>query len=201
MLGSDALQRLVSRSARRTATHLLVSRRPGSRPHHLGPARRDLDSETVYNLLPGVIKRAKRPRQVVMVNHNANLAVTCDDERVIVCCMERDGSNKISYEAGAIEELNLTRSVVTIVERTKPAFENRLASAIEARNDGRLRQILQYTGGSVSRGQHSWQKPAAECKTTHYIARRSALFLKKNLVERRRIELPTFALRTRRSPS
>lgn len=60
-----------------------------------------------------------------MVTHNANLAVACDAEQVIVCSMERDGSNKISYEGGAIEELNLNQSVVTILEGTKPAFENR----------------------------------------------------------------------------
>ena len=42
---------------------------------------------------------------------------------------------------------------------------------------------------------------AFQSKTTHYIARRSALLLNTILVERRRIELPTFALRTRRSPS
>ena len=33
--------------------------------------------------------------------------------------------NKISYEAGAIEELNLNQSLVNILEGTKPAFENR----------------------------------------------------------------------------
>ncbi|WP_396329618.1 hypothetical protein [Burkholderia anthina] len=40
-------------------------------------------------------------------------------------------------------------------------------------------------------------KPASKCKTTHYIARRSALFSLEFMVERRRIELPTFALRMR----
>ena len=45
------------------------------------------------------------------------------------------------------------------------------------------------------------QKSASKCKTTHYVARCSALFLLEFMVERRRIELPTFALRTRRSPS
>lgn len=84
-----------------------------------------MDNETVYNLLVGVITRAKQHRRVVMVTHNANLAVACDAEQVIVCSMERDGSNKISYEAGAIEELNLNQSVVNILEGTKPAFENR----------------------------------------------------------------------------
>lgn len=84
-----------------------------------------MDNETVHNLLVGVITRAKQHRQVAMVTHNANFPVACDGEQVIVCSMERDGSNKISYEAGAIEELNLNQSVVNIPEGTNPAFENR----------------------------------------------------------------------------
>lgn len=94
-------------------------------PIILDQPEENLDNETVYNLLVGVITRAKQHRQVVMVTHNANLAVACDAEQVIVCSMERDGSNRISYEAGAIEELNLNQAVVNILEGTKPAFENR----------------------------------------------------------------------------
>mgnify|MGYP001017664047 FL=1 len=44
-----------------------------------------------------------------MVTRNADLAVVCDPEQVIVCSMERVGSNRISYEAGAMEELNLNQ--------------------------------------------------------------------------------------------
>lgn len=125
MLGSVELERLSpgQRGALLLIFYLLVDR--DRVPIILDQPEENLDNETVYNLLVGVITKAKQHRQVVMVTHNANLAVACDAEQVIVCSMERDGSNKISYEAGAIEELNLNQSVVTILEGTKPAFENR----------------------------------------------------------------------------
>lgn len=125
MLGSVELERLSpgQRGALLLIFYLLVDR--DRIPIILDQPEENLDNETVYNLLVGVITRAKQHRQVVMVTHNANLAVACDAEQVIVCSMERDGSNKISYDAGAIEELNLNQSVVNILEGTKPAFENR----------------------------------------------------------------------------
>ncbi|NIJ82129.1 TrlF family AAA-like ATPase [Xanthomonas cannabis] len=125
MLGSVELERLSpgQRGALLLIFYLLVDR--DRMPIILDQPEENLDNETVYNLLVGVITRAKQHRQVVMVTHNANLAVACDAEQVIVCSMERDGSSKISYEAGAVEELNLNQSVVTILEGTKPAFENR----------------------------------------------------------------------------
>jgi ABC-type lipoprotein export system ATPase subunit len=125
MLGSVELERLSpgQRGALLLIFYLLVDR--DRIPIILDQPEENLDNETVYNLLVGVITRAKQNRQVVMVTHNANLAVACDAEQVIVCSMERDGSNKIAYEAGSIEELELNRSVVNILEGTKPAFENR----------------------------------------------------------------------------
>lgn len=125
MLGSVELERLSpgQRGALLLIFYLLVDR--DRVPIILDQPEENLDNETVYNLLVGVITRAKQHRQVIMVTHNANLAVACDAEQVIVCSMERDGSNKISYEAGSIEELNLNQSVVNILEGTKPAFENR----------------------------------------------------------------------------
>lgn len=125
MLGNVELERLSpgQRGALLLIFYLLVDR--DHMPIILDQPEENLDNETVYNLLVGVITRAKQHRQVVMVTHNANLAVACDAEQVIVCSMERDGSNRISYEAGAMEELNLNQSVVNILEGTKPAFENR----------------------------------------------------------------------------
>lgn len=124
-LGGVDLERLSpgQRGALLLIFYLLVDQ--DRMPIILDQPEENLDNETVYNLLVGVITRAKQHRQVLMVTHNANLAVACDAEQVIVCSMERDGSNKISYEAGAIEELNLNESVVNILEGTKPAFENR----------------------------------------------------------------------------
>lgn len=125
MLGSVELERLSpgQRGALLLIFYLLVDR--DRIPIVLDQPEENLDNETVYNLLVGVITRAKQHRQVVMVTHNANLAVACDAEQVIVCSMERDGSNRITYESGAIEELSLNQSVVNILEGTKPAFENR----------------------------------------------------------------------------
>lgn len=125
MLGSVELERLSpgQRGALLLIFYLLVDRE--RIPIILDQPEENLDNETVYNLLVGVITRAKQNRQVVMVTHNANLAVACDAEQVIVCTMERDGTNRITYEAGCIEELELNKSVVNILEGTKPAFENR----------------------------------------------------------------------------
>jgi len=125
MLGSVELERLSpgQRGALLLIFYLLVDRERV--PIILDQPEENLDNETVYNLLVGVINRAKQHRQVIMVTHNANLAVACDAEQVIVCSMERDGSNRIEYDAGSIEELHLNQSVVNILEGTMPAFENR----------------------------------------------------------------------------
>jgi ABC-type lipoprotein export system ATPase subunit len=103
--------------------YLLVDR--DQIPIILDQPEENLDNETVYQLLVGVITRAKQHRQVIMVTHNANLAIACDAEQVIVCSMLRDGSNQIQYVSGGIEELELNRAAVDILEGTKPAFENR----------------------------------------------------------------------------
>lgn len=125
MLGSVELERLSpgQRGALLLIFYLLVDK--DRVPIILDQPEENLDNETVYNLLVGVINRAKQHRQVIMVTHNANLAVACDAEQVIVCTMERDGSNHIVYEAGSIEEYHLNQSVINILEGTKPAFENR----------------------------------------------------------------------------
>ncbi|MGB9989355.1 TrlF family AAA-like ATPase [Pseudoduganella rhizocola] len=94
-------------------------------PIILDQPEENLDNETVYKLLVNVLTRAKQHRQVIMVTHNANLAVACDAEQVIVCTMRRDGTNQIEYTSGGIEELALNRAAVDILEGTKPAFENR----------------------------------------------------------------------------
>lgn len=94
-------------------------------PIILDQPEENLDNETVYQLLVGVITRAKQHRQVIMVTHNANLAVACDAEQIIVCSMLRDGSNQIQYVSGGIEDPHLKRAAVDILEGTKPAFDNR----------------------------------------------------------------------------
>lgn len=103
--------------------YLLVDR--GRVPIILDQPEENLDNETVYRLLVPVIAEAKKQRQIVMVTHNPNLAVVCDAEQIIYAEFDRGADTTISYTSGAIESADLNSRVVTILEGTKPAFDNR----------------------------------------------------------------------------
>jgi len=94
-------------------------------PIVLDQPEENLDNQTVYSLLVPVIKEAKNRRQVIMVTHNANLAVTCDAEQIIHAEFFRTEGNRISYKAGSIENPDINKQVLDILEGTKPAFNNR----------------------------------------------------------------------------
>ena len=103
--------------------YLLVDK--GKAPIILDQPEENLDNETVYRLLVPVLSEAKKQRQIIMVTHNPNLAVVCDAEQIIHSKFDRAANSKISYEAGAIENSRLNSLVVTVLEGTKPAFDNR----------------------------------------------------------------------------
>ena len=103
--------------------YLLVDR--GRMPIILDQPEENLDNETVYRLLVPVIAEAKKQRQIIMVTHNPNLAVVCDAEQIIYAEFDRGAESTISYKSGAIESTDLNSRVVTILEGTKPAFDNR----------------------------------------------------------------------------
>lgn len=85
----------------------------------------NLDNQTVYSMLVPVIQRAKERRQIILVTHNANLAVCCDAEQIIHAGFDRTARFKLSYACGAIESQAVNRSVVDVLEGTVPAFVNR----------------------------------------------------------------------------
>ncbi len=60
-----------------------------------------------------------------MVTHNPNLAVVCDAEQIVWATFDRKNGFKIAYKAGAIENPNINKHVVNVLEGTKPAFNNR----------------------------------------------------------------------------
>lgn len=103
--------------------YLLVDK--GKLPIILDQPEENLDNETVFRLLVPVLSEAKKQRQIIMVTHNPNLAVVCDAEQIIHARFDRAADSTISYESGAIENTVLNGSVVTVLEGTKPAFENR----------------------------------------------------------------------------
>ncbi len=103
--------------------YLLVDK--GKTPIILDQPEENLDNETVYRLLVPVLSEAKKKRQIFMVTHNPNLAVVCDAEQIIHAQFDRAANFTISYESGAIENTSLNGALVTVLEGTKPAFDNR----------------------------------------------------------------------------
>lgn len=103
--------------------YLLVDK--GKTPIILDQPEENLDNETVFRLLVPVLSEAKKQRQIIMVTHNPNLAVVCDAEQIIHARFDRASDFTIDYDSGAIENTGLNGAVVTVLEGTKPAFENR----------------------------------------------------------------------------
>jgi hypothetical protein len=103
--------------------YLLVDTDPT--PLILDQPEENLDNQTVYSMLVPIIQRAKGGRQIVMVTHNANLAVCCDAEQIIHAEFDRGDQFALAYASGAIESFELNRSVLDVLEGTTPAFDNR----------------------------------------------------------------------------
>lgn len=103
--------------------YLLVDK--GKNPIILDQPEENLDNETVVSLLVPVLTEAKKRRQIIMATHNPNLAVVCDAEQIIWSHFDRKNRSKITYTAGAIENPLINQLVVTVLEGTKPAFNNR----------------------------------------------------------------------------
>lgn len=85
----------------------------------------NLDNQSVYELLVPYIKEAKKRRQIIIVTHNPNLAVVCDAEQIIYAKIDKSNKNKVTYESGAIENPEINKRIVEVLEGTLPAFNNR----------------------------------------------------------------------------
>ncbi|WP_201317889.1 TrlF family AAA-like ATPase [Paenibacillus sp. EPM92] len=85
----------------------------------------NLDNQSVFKMLVPCIKEAKKRRQIIMVTHNPNLAVVCDAEQIIHAQIDKTNNNSISYRSGAIENMEMNKCILDILEGTEPAFSNR----------------------------------------------------------------------------
>ncbi len=85
----------------------------------------NLDNQSVYNLLAQFIKNAKEKRQVILVTHNPNLAVVCDADQIVHVKIEKHNNNKVILYSGALEDYDINKSVVDILEGTYAAFDTR----------------------------------------------------------------------------
>ncbi|RYE39592.1 MAG: ABC transporter, partial [Sphingobacteriales bacterium] len=85
----------------------------------------NLDNESVYYILVHFIKKAKETRQIIIVTHNPNLAVVCDADQIIHMHIDKENQNTIKVISGAIENAEINKSIINILEGTLPAFNNR----------------------------------------------------------------------------
>lgn len=95
-----------------------------SKPIIIDQPEDNLDNQSVYSKLVPCICRAKQKRQVIIVTHNPNIAVACDAEQIVFCEMDKY-AYQIRYSAGAIENPEIRKHVVDVLEGTKPAFDLR----------------------------------------------------------------------------
>lgn len=85
----------------------------------------NLDNESVAKILVEFIKSAKHRRQIIMVTHNPNLAVVADAEQVIYVNIDKANKNTFSYISGSIENDEVNKKIVDVLEGTMPAFDKR----------------------------------------------------------------------------
>jgi hypothetical protein len=103
--------------------YLLIDRR--DTPLIIDQPEENLDNQTVYELLVPCIKEARRKRQVIIVTHNPNLAVVCDADQVIHCTIDKLNKNKVTYKSGSLENPEINKFTIDVLEGTRPAFDLR----------------------------------------------------------------------------
>jgi len=83
----------------------------------------NLDSEFIYHSLVPVLRRAKERRQIIIVTHNANVAVLGDAELIVVL---KSTSEKATIVArGSIDHIETRDAACNILEGAKEAFLRR----------------------------------------------------------------------------
>ena len=83
----------------------------------------DLDSEFIYKTLVKNLRRIKERRQVILVTHNANIAVLGDAELIVPLRASSDKS--IIKDRGSIDNAPTKDITCTILEGSKEAFMKR----------------------------------------------------------------------------
>lgn len=82
----------------------------------------DLDNQTIYDDVIKVLRDLKTKTQFIFATHNPNIPVLGDCEQIISCRYE---NNKISAFVGSIDDINIRKHIVTIMEGGDEAFEKR----------------------------------------------------------------------------
>lgn len=105
--------------------YLLIDK--SNKPLVMDQPEGNLDNQTVFQLLVDCVKEAKKRRQIIVVTHNPNLAVVCDAEQIIYATLDKENQYQLKYISGALENPEICKAIVNVLEGTKPAIDNRVA--------------------------------------------------------------------------
>jgi len=83
----------------------------------------NLDGEFIFHSLVPVLRAAKEKRQVIIVTHNANIAVLGDAEQIIALKSTSDKSSVVA--SGSIDDLKTKKMTCQILEGAEEAFRRR----------------------------------------------------------------------------
>lgn len=98
------------------------------RPLIIDQPEENLDPKSVFEELVGLFITAKSKRQVIMVTHNANLAINTDADQIIVAEAgphQRGELPEITYATGGLESAGIRKAVCDILEGGEHAFRER----------------------------------------------------------------------------
>jgi ABC-type lipoprotein export system ATPase subunit len=83
----------------------------------------NLDGEFIYQSIIPVLRRAKERRQVIVVTHNANIAVLGDAEQIVV--LRASNEQGVIVSRGSIDDPETRESACALLEGSREAFQRR----------------------------------------------------------------------------
>ena len=95
----------------------------GSDPLLIDQPEDNLDGEFIYSSFVPVLRRAKERRQIIVVTHNANIAVLGDAELIVALRSFRDRG--LITDRGSIDHSATQAAACSILEGSDEAFRRR----------------------------------------------------------------------------
>ena len=112
----------LSDGQRNTAALALLLAQEGG-PLVIDQPEDELDSNFVFRELIPMLRKVKSKRQLIMATHNANLPVNGDAE--LVYAFEARSGKGESLACGGLDQANVTKAVLDVMEGTEEAFRRR----------------------------------------------------------------------------
>lgn len=95
----------------------------GTGPVIIDQPEDELDSDFIYNELVPLLRKVKEHRQIILVTHNANLAVNADAE--LVYALRTEEGHGVKRAEGGLDCEDVNAAVLDIMEGSREAFRKR----------------------------------------------------------------------------